>query len=325
MTQAHLELDAEGTHLAARHREKVSRALSRYLASSGDFTYSLVLRRHNRRIDPTLDFLVNVRQGHCERFAAGLALMLRSLGIPSRIVQGFRGAEHEGDGKYVVRQSHAHTWVEALVPAQALDGRLAWLTLEPTPGHEAAAAGSVSWSQFWENAWTSAEYLWRALIIESNPENRRRAAEALVERLRGVAAWAGDSFSGQFWTKPGFWVMSLPAGFLLLWIGWRCGGRRFIDRARSPGIAVDFYARLLRILARRCRLQPQPAQTPREFGETARRLLEQSPTAASLAELPGQVAGLYYQVRFGRQELSEADGQEIDRQLDDLDQILAAT
>ena len=38
-----------------------------------------------------MDFLVNVKQGHCERFASALALMLRSQGIPSRVVVGFRG------------------------------------------------------------------------------------------------------------------------------------------------------------------------------------------------------------------------------------------
>jgi hypothetical protein len=81
---------------------------------------------------------------------------------------------------------------------------------------------------------------------------------------------------------------------------------------------------LLQILARRCGLVPGHAQTPREFGEAAGKLLEQNSATAGLAGLPGRVAGLFYQVRFGRHELPEADGREIDRQLDQLDRTLAA-
>jgi len=54
-----------------------------------------------------MDFLLNVKQGHCERFAGALALMLRSQGVQARVVAGFRGAEHKGDGQYVIRQNFA--------------------------------------------------------------------------------------------------------------------------------------------------------------------------------------------------------------------------
>ena len=78
------------------------------------------LEHQDSNLDPTEDFLRNVKQGHCERFATGLTLMLRSAGIPCRLVVGFRGADAKNslepdNGWYVVRQSHAHAWVEALV------------------------------------------------------------------------------------------------------------------------------------------------------------------------------------------------------------------
>ena len=66
--------------------EAVARALTEYLAASGEFTYTLDLTRQDRSIDPILDFLFHVKQGHCERYATALALMLRSVGIPARVV-----------------------------------------------------------------------------------------------------------------------------------------------------------------------------------------------------------------------------------------------
>jgi hypothetical protein len=327
LTREHLQLEG-GVSLPAPQRETVARALCQYLATSGEFTYTLVLRRHDATIDPTLDFLVNVRQGHCERYAAALALLLRSLGVPTRIVKGFRGAEPQGDGTYVVRHSHAHSWVEALVPARALDGQLAWLTLDPTPGQGAGTGDSLEWSQFWRAGLNKAENLWKALIVNSNPDQQREAVAALWswlapgQRVESLGEWVRDSYSGRFWGKTGFWLLTLAAGLIL----YRLARRLHFVTARGKGgpVRVGFYDHLLRILARRCGLVPQPAQTPREFGAAARRLLEQKAVPAALAELPPRVAGLFYQVRFGRHDLAEAESREIDRQLDQLDWTLAA-
>ena len=71
--------------------EEAARRLCDYLSLSGEYTYSLDRKRSDLTIDPGIDFLVNVREGHCERFASGLALSLRSLGIPARMVKGVRG------------------------------------------------------------------------------------------------------------------------------------------------------------------------------------------------------------------------------------------
>src|SRR5205814_2284821 len=80
--------------------EKVARALCDHLATSGEYSYTLDLRRQNPSLDAAVDFLQNTKQGHCERYASALTLMLRSQGIPCRVVKGFRGAESRGDGTY---------------------------------------------------------------------------------------------------------------------------------------------------------------------------------------------------------------------------------
>jgi hypothetical protein len=90
-----------------------------------DYRYSLV-SNHGTKHDPVVDFLLLHREGHCEFFASALALLGRSVGVPTRLVSGYRVAESSRFGYWVVRRRHAHTWVDAWV-----DG--AWLSLDPTP------------------------------------------------------------------------------------------------------------------------------------------------------------------------------------------------
>ena len=91
-------------------------ALEHYLRESGEFRYSLEQDPGDPNLDPVEDFLVNRRSGHCEYFASALALLLRSIDIPCRMVNGFKGGDYNAmAGVTTVRQKHAHSWVEALV------------------------------------------------------------------------------------------------------------------------------------------------------------------------------------------------------------------
>src|SRR5262249_41368349 len=157
-----------------RDPEKVARALNNFLARSGEYTYSLERRREDPAIDPTLDFLQNVKQGHCERFAGALALMLRSRGLHARVVQGYRGAELQEDGTYIIRQNFAHSWVEVLVPRPGLarvneemaagrptSCRWRWLTLDPTPTTTAPPPSPWTWSRWWDQRQELSRAAWR--------------------------------------------------------------------------------------------------------------------------------------------------------------------
>jgi hypothetical protein len=78
--------------------------------------------------DPILEFLARRPPAHCEFFAASMALMLRSLGIPSRYVTGFLVREQNLLGHYyTVRERDAHAWVEAYFPGRG------WISYDPTP------------------------------------------------------------------------------------------------------------------------------------------------------------------------------------------------
>ncbi|MCS6834910.1 MAG: transglutaminase domain-containing protein [Anaerolineae bacterium] len=72
-------------------------------------------------------FLFELRQGYCTYYATAMVLMLRSLGIPSRMVAGFAEGEWDASlGRYVVRERDAHTWVEVYFPGYG------WIEFEPT-------------------------------------------------------------------------------------------------------------------------------------------------------------------------------------------------
>ena len=78
--------------------------------------------------DPIDHFLFVSRAGHCELYASAMALMVRSLGIPARVVSGYRGGEWDnGDESYIIRKNMAHLWVEVYFIGHG------WVKFDPTP------------------------------------------------------------------------------------------------------------------------------------------------------------------------------------------------
>ncbi len=100
------------------------------------FSYSL--RMPAPEGDPIEHFLLRSRKGNCEYFASSTALILRLMGIPSRVVGGFRGyIKNEYGNYYIVTNSMAHVWVEAYV-----GGR--WLRVDTTPPYVSPAIREIS-------------------------------------------------------------------------------------------------------------------------------------------------------------------------------------
>jgi len=101
-------------------------AINAYLSGS-NYLYTLTLPPLPP--DHPIDAFINqTRRGHCELYASALALMLRSLGVPTRVVAGYRGGEwNDSDAAYTVRADMAHLWVEVFFPGYG------WITFDPSP------------------------------------------------------------------------------------------------------------------------------------------------------------------------------------------------
>ncbi len=199
--------------------------------------------RRPPRTEPLLAFLETPGAGgHCEYFASALALLARSLGIPARVVGGYRVSEFNRIGGYhVVRERNAHAWVEA-----HLSGR-GWVSFDPTPAVSLEVVGPPETPLLW--AWIDA---------------------ALTRGGEGIQ-WALDHPSA---VALGLGPVAL---FILLrevWRRWRAA-----RQARSPGILErvdpppEALRRLLEELARGG--FSRGASEPLEA--TARRLEEQRP------------------------------------------------
>lgn len=102
-------------------------AIEAYLRSD-KFHYSLQVSQAPGGRDPIEDFLFYSNTGYCEYFATAMGDMLRSLGIPTRLVNGYGPGSPDpaANGVYIVRGEDAHTWVEVYFPTYG------WIPFEPT-------------------------------------------------------------------------------------------------------------------------------------------------------------------------------------------------
>ena len=91
-----------------------------------DYAYTPSVPEHTY---PLSSFLFTDGAGYCQQFAGTMALMLRMVGIPSRVVSGFApGSLDQTTGVYEVHDFDAHSWVEVYFRG------IGWVTFDPTPG-----------------------------------------------------------------------------------------------------------------------------------------------------------------------------------------------
>jgi transglutaminase-like putative cysteine protease len=116
-------LAAEWTRGIDDPAEKIA-ALARHFEDH--FTYSLTFRQRHR--EALIDFLLEERRGHCEYFASAMTLLARAVGVPARVVAGYRVAEQSPLGGYwIVREKNAHAWTEVYLPGRG------FVTIDATP------------------------------------------------------------------------------------------------------------------------------------------------------------------------------------------------
>ncbi len=131
--------------------------LESHLNSSYEYTLDF---RGRSAVNPIEDFLFRYKSGQCEYFASSMVLMLRSQGIPARLVTGFLGGEYNPfEGYYIVRDSNAHAWVEAYVAGQG------WRIYDPTPPAGRPSAQSEGIPLLMRQAWDFVVFRWDRYVL----------------------------------------------------------------------------------------------------------------------------------------------------------------
>jgi protein-glutamine gamma-glutamyltransferase len=269
------KLAQEITASAPSNYEKAV-AVERYLRTR--FGYTLDLPAHVPE-DPLADFLFERKKGHCEYFASSMAVMLRSLRIPSRLVTGFRTGEfNDLTGQYVVRASNAHSWVEAYFPGSG------WVSFDPTP-----AASLPTHSGWWRMQLyaDAAASFWREWIINYDAEHQRslgkNAASNSRHLLDEIRRWVGRQHRAllrsarraqrQITRYPARWISGALAVTAILVVLMKLRAILRALRARSLRAHPDrspresaalWYEQMLRRMARHG-WRKSPSQTPRDF------------------------------------------------------------
>lgn len=129
-------LAGEVTQKHYRPYEKAT-AIQTYLTSHYRYSLDAPLAEQHQ---PLEEFLFARKTGYCEHYATAMVIMLRTVGVPARLVTGFMATEWNEYGHYyVVRQQDAHAWVEVYLPHSG------WIRMDPTPTEDNPPAGGPVW------------------------------------------------------------------------------------------------------------------------------------------------------------------------------------
>lgn len=315
------ELAHRVTDRAATPYEKIS-AVLRHLSSNYHYSLDADTTTSSRPID---DFLFTRKTGYCEHYATAMVLMLRSIGIPARLVTGFLATEwNDFGGYYTVRQRDAHAWVEVYYPHSG------WITMDPTPA--GALTPPSMWETFrrlgesfrlhWDRVFIRYSARDQLAVVQSIREGGDSARDVLSQWTTafGVAASQlmrelGTRASGAnpiiFWLAAVLPGVGLACLILVIRDQWRY--RRSPDRplARKQQQIVQHYKKMLEIAARRG-INTRPSMTPMEFTQVVgREWTEAESTVAGLT-------ALYCRGRFSGSSLS---GEELTQAVDQINAL----
>ena len=264
--------------------------------------------------DPLYDFLFVRRSGHCEYFATAQAVMMRSVGIPCRLVNGFRQGEFNSwSDHFVVRQSDAHSWVEGFF------ADVGWLEFDPTPPDTRGPPFLLvrlggQWLDALDSFWTEVISFDRFGQMGLFRSAGRQFLQAF-EWSRGIRDWFREArHAYRHWVRfarlSDFVRPMIFAIAALMLLGLVFRYRRYLRLllmrkvlGQSPERqAPEYYREMLAVLRRRGFMR-RPSETPLEF---ARRI-----TGQLNSGIPMRVTELYYGNRFGNLPLANTQLAEV--------------
>ncbi len=327
-------IDAPSPDSSAQHRRRVVQTLVDHLRQH--FAYSTKNPPIAPGQDPITRFLYQQQQGHCELFASTLTLLCRSLGLPARVITGYRAAEFNTIGLYyVVRHSHAHAWSEV-----DLGGDLGWHTFDPTPAEDVNQQHNIArpWAPLaWlHDAYVHLEYTWLRSVVAYDHRTRTAVFQQLqmpdltgpgplAQRFQQLKTTLSNlTLDPLFTVIAGIILLTLAAALASLAKQLATRRRRLqqlqlthlpTPRSRSLARKLRFYLYMLDLLERHGHRRPH-WQTPGDF---AQELADANPMKFDPVVA---LTDLFYEVRFGQLQLTKPHHDRIDAHLRQLERGL---
>jgi transglutaminase-like putative cysteine protease len=225
---------AEDIRRQGQSDEQRLQLLERYFRNN-NYRYSL----NDLPVGPLAleQFLFQHKQGHCEFFASAFGLLLRSAGVPARLVGGYLGGEYNDlGGYYLIREDRAHVWVEAFI-----DGK-GWLRVDPSSfainaGQVWGGAAKPGLIKRFRMALDSFDHFWNRAIISYDFERQVDAARNIGQRLQDFNT--RKIFTGIF--KGIIYIGSIVTIFMLY-----KKNRKKLWPSREERLLKQFYKRIER-------------------------------------------------------------------------------
>jgi transglutaminase-like putative cysteine protease len=242
--------------------------------------------------NPLDEFLFSSRRGFCEHYAAAFVMLMRSAGIPARVVTGYQGGEYNPVGDYwLIRQADAHAWAEIWLPDAG------WTRVDPTmavaperiehaldPGilpSGAPARFQLGEDSLFSRSWRRLRYSldavnnsWDQWVLSYGPELQREVLTAL-----GLS-------------QPSWWNMILLLALLVSTLLLGIAGWLLIEKSGPSDPVLRAY-RVFCVRVARLGVRRQPSEGPRDF---SRRIIGERP---ELERQVNRIIELFVQLRYG--------------------------
>ena len=244
-------------------------AIQDFLRNPNNFHYTLTPRQAPPGVDSLWFFLFTSHEGYCQYFATAMGDMLRSLGIPTRLVNGYGPGTYETKtARYVVRDEDAHTWVEVYFPDYG------WVPFEPT-------ADGTTYNSIPRGSQTSNLCLHPNACQPPPATPTAGGTPVGVREPNGPNGATGSSTGTSGFRVPDAGTLTkIAAALLALLLLLAAVGSRYL----RPRTVMGVWKRTL-VLARLAGAEIQPAETPHELSRRLGRVFPEA--AASVRALAG--------------------------------------
>ncbi|HEX8792641.1 MAG TPA: DUF3488 and transglutaminase-like domain-containing protein [Polyangiaceae bacterium] len=279
---------------------------------------------------PVDHFLFESKRGHCEFFSTAMALMLRSVGIPSRNVTGFVGGTWNRFGHYyAVREGDAHSWVEAYIDpgiaGAALRDRAhvaTWQTFDPTPASGALPMEPPGGVYYYLRDLVEAmSQRWNTYVVGYDLRKQVRLFDELSRRYERLRRSTGvDKGPFEHITRGPVVAALLLVVLALGYVAWRRRRRSSDRREEAPpkptvDARIEAAAALYRALETALQAQGitrAPSTPPLRHAEELR--ARRHPLAGEVVLL----TEVYLSSRFGGTALTDARRRDFERRVRDI-------